>query len=135
MADNRQIFRIEGIIACEEFCEEYFRIVDPLVDHEKIHERVSSYLNQLVELDIQILLNTEHFEKLTDCPDVYSMKIKRKGCNLRILFSYARNGSILLHSFIEESGKRKTDYSSHTPIARRRLKEQKGGSRYEKRSR
>jgi hypothetical protein len=50
------------------------------------------------------------------------MRVKASKLNLRILFSYKSDGSILLHAFHEMSGKKETGYEKHAPIAQERLK-------------
>ncbi len=66
---------------------------------------------------------TNQFEKLSGTTDLYSMHIQGKTFNVRILYSFANDGTILLHGFHEEENKRATDYTSAIPIAYERIKE------------
>lgn len=66
---------------------------------------------------------TDQFEKLLEASNLFSMHIEGKTFNIRILYSFADDGTILLHGFYERAGKQKTDYSTAIPIAQRRLAE------------
>lgn len=65
----------------------------------------------------------EEFERLED--NIYSMHISSKQMNIRILYSFLNDGSVLLHAFYERAGKRHTDYTDTIKLARTRLKELK----------
>lgn len=66
---------------------------------------------------------TNQFEKLKNSPNMFSMHIQRKGFNIRILYSFLPDNTILLHGFYEREGKGKTDYSNSIKIAEERFKE------------
>lgn len=66
---------------------------------------------------------TSQFEKLMETTDLFSMHIEGKAFNVRIIYSFADDGTILLHGFYERQGKRATDYSSAVPTAQRRKAE------------
>lgn len=72
------------------------------------------------------VIELEQFEKLTDSPGLYSMHIESKNFNVRIIYSYYRNGELLLHCFHEEQGKSITEYRAHIPVAVKRKKEMEG---------
>ncbi len=63
----------------------------------------------------------EEFERLED--NIYSMHIASKQLNIRILYSFLNDGSVLLHAFYERAGKRHTDYTGTIALARARLNE------------
>lgn len=63
---------------------------------------------------------SNNFEKLKTEDDMYSMRIKLKGCNARILYSFLSDGTILLHCFYERGGKKNTDYTKAIKIAAKR---------------
>lgn len=63
----------------------------------------------------------EEFERLED--NMYSMHIASKQLNIRILYSFLNDGSVLLHAFYERAGKRHTDYTGTIALARARLHE------------
>ena len=69
------------------------------------------------------LAHTLHkeFEQLNS--EIYSMHVVVPDLNLRILYSFLRNGEILLCAFEERQGKRRTDYSGQIPLAQRRKQE------------
>lgn len=116
------LFSFDGLQATEEFYNEFFRLVDASSDREKIYLKVKQLLSQLLITPIHILCYGENFEKLKGQKSLYSMKIKATEINLRILFSYRSDGSILLHAFHEIAGKKETSYEKHAPIAQERLK-------------
>lgn len=68
----------------------------------------------------------KQFEKLSESPGLYSMHLKSKNFNIRIIYSYYDNGELLLHCFYEKQGKSATEYSTHIPIAKERKKELEG---------
>ncbi|WP_370812706.1 hypothetical protein [Butyricicoccus pullicaecorum] len=61
----------------------------------------------------------EEFERLED--NIYSMHIACKQLNIRILYSFLNDGTVLLHAFYERAGKRHTDYTGTIALARARL--------------
>ncbi len=67
--------------------------------------------------------STKQFEKLKNSSNIFSMHIQRKGFNIRILYSFLPDNTILLHGFYEREGKRNTDYSKPIILAEERLKE------------
>ena len=123
---NHDLFKLNGIHTVEEFINEFFEIVELKDDRDLIKSKVVTLLQQLVSTSIDTLCRSKNFEKVTGAKNIYAMKIHTK-TNLRILFSYCKGGGILLHSFMEKAGKRKTDYSGNLPIAIRRLKEYEYG--------
>ena len=66
----------------------------------------------------------EEFERLDD--RIYSVHFACGQFNIRILYSFLSDGTVLLHGFYKRSGKKKTDYQSAIPIARKRLEEMEG---------
>lgn len=63
------------------------------------------------------------FEHLRKYGNLYSIKIKTKDSNIRVLYSYNGEGKIILNSFYEKSGKKATSYDKYAPIAIERRKE------------
>ena len=59
---------------------------------------------------------------------IYSMHADTRDLNIRILYTFLDDGTILLLPFNERSGKRRTDYTSKIPEAISRVQDfQKGG--------
>lgn len=54
---------------------------------------------------------------------INSLHVSVKELNLRVLYSFLDDGTILLSAFHERSGKRNTDYTHQIPVAERRLRE------------
>lgn len=92
----------------------------------------SLLVSRLRQLSIQGIQATvlKEFEPLGE--GLYSMHLAGKGFNIRILYGFMPNGQpALLHAFYEREGKKKTDYSSHIPVAKSRLDELRGEFSYE----
>lgn len=94
---------------------------------EKTGERkafLSKFINNLKFLknygELAHIQSTDKFEKLKQAENMYSMHIKGKTFNVRILYSFLANGTILLHGFDEKSGKKVTNYSKAVPIAKKK---------------
>lgn len=83
-------------------------------------------IKQLSQADI---IKIEEFEILKGENGLMAMHLTSKEFNYRILFRYIENNQILLLCFEERQGKKKTEYSSFTPIAHERYANyMKGGS-------
>lgn len=108
-----------------EFEEEYKSIVGSKPNAAKIDRKVAELLHFIgTAKNPALICNHGCIEKLkTD--DLFSMKIKLR-CNIRILFSLEKDGTILLHSFEEKAGKKVSEYGAAVKTAKDRLKEMKG---------
>ena len=91
----------------------------------------ASFLKLLIKR-IKILrkYNTEavtlgsSYKKLKEAPNFWRFAMRIENINLRIIYTFNKNGRImLLHAFFEKSGKNNTDYSKVVKIAKKRLKE------------
>lgn len=58
-----------------------------------------------------------NFEQLKQVDNMYSMHVKVKNCNARVLYSFLSDGTVLLHCFYERGGKKNTDYTKALKIA------------------
>ncbi len=97
---------------------------------QKFLRLFATRISQEHELGIDAI-KLEEFERIEDGVNSMHVSVSSQ-LNLRILYSYLSNGSlVLLHAFYERGGKRKTDYSSALPVAKRRLKEMEGGISHE----
>lgn len=86
--------------------------------------KLKSNLNFLNEFGIHAhIQSTNQFEKIKDYDNMYSMHIQNNTFNVRILYSFMSDGTILLHGFDEKSGKKTTDYTHAVPIAIARLRD------------
>ncbi len=56
-------------------------------------------------------------EHLKSYDNMYSLHINTNTQNYRLLFSKSSNKKYFLHMFYERSGKKKSSYESHVPIA------------------
>lgn len=73
------------------------------------------YLNQHKENTHNVL--SKNFEQLKEVENLYSMHINIPNYNVRVLYSFLPNGTILLHGFHERGGKKATDYTRAISIA------------------
>ena len=116
-----------------------FELFEPFLVHDKLYEELidvmarsgqfkqiynllTKALNQLRELGNKTT-EIPSFEVLTGTDGIYSMHLRNKSLNLRILYSYSNSGEILLHCFHEKDDSRKSSYDAHIPIAEQRKKE------------
>ncbi len=87
-------------------------------------KKLNSALNFLKKFGNKAHLQpTNQFEKLKKENNMYSMHLQGNNFNIRILYSFLSDGTVLLHGFYEREGKAVTNYSSATKIARNRLNE------------
>jgi hypothetical protein len=116
------------VIAVDGFEEEYNKIVQSKPNCEKINKKLLLLLSFIcMDNNPEVFCTHKQIEKLSGASGLYVIKIK-VGCNIRVLFSLERDGTILLHSFQEKAGKSNTDYSSAIIIANNRLLKYKGGN-------
>lgn len=59
-----------------------------------------------------VSMKPNDFENLSNVNGLYSMHIKKKGINYRIVYTFMAGDIVLLHGFHERAGKRKTNYST-----------------------
>ncbi|WP_298016724.1 hypothetical protein [uncultured Dysosmobacter sp.] len=79
--------------------------------------------------------NAINLHKEYECVEdgIYSMHVSSAPFNIRILYAFFPDGSpTLLLAFYERGGKKKTDYTSKIPTARRRFSERQKEYRNEK---
>lgn len=112
-----------------EFDEEYFGLIRQKPNRYSINKKVFELIHFIcMSHNPSIFCRHKNIEKPTGSNGLYAIKIKN-GCNIRILFSLEKNGTVLLHSFEEIGGKSATDYTSAIPTAEKRLAERKGGKK------
>ena len=81
-------------------------------------------LNLLGKNAIEQRANFELLKHIHDV-DIYSMRVKARGFNIRILYTYySGQKSFLLCAFYEKSGKSHTGYKKHVDLAKSRLEEE-----------
>ena len=122
---NHELLGRFNVKTSDEFEEEYERIVGRKPNFDKINKKVIELLQYIsMTKNPAEIYNHRCIEKLkTD--DLFSMKIKLQ-CNIRILFSLEKDGTILLHSFEEKAGKKNTEYGIAVKTANERLQALKG---------
>lgn len=101
---------VKSIISCSGYEKKFLHLLYVrLVTLAQLGERV---------------LELKEFEELRYADGLCSMHFSGKDFNIRILFYFREDTfPVLLSSFSEKAGKRKTDYSSHIPTAMKRKTE------------
>lgn len=99
-------------------------IIDILGRSGRAEQFFTKFLTNLFLLN-QYKENTHHvlhknFEQLKEIENLYSMHIKITDYNVRVLYSFLPNRTILLHGFHERGGKKATDYTKAISIAEMR---------------
>lgn len=122
-----------------EYLEEYGKFnfhfhksfITELVEFVKAVSFQQTFLNQLITILNNIreythnIYNVDSHEHLKGKnSSLYSLHMNCKNYNIRLLISFnQKDEPLFLVAFYERSGKRKTGYDSHTPIALTRRKE------------
>ena len=99
-----------------EFIEEYDRLVKESGEEEKINNLLVRRLSAIIELGNRDY-GLKWLEHLKDYGNMYSLHVDTNTQNYRLLFSKSSNKKYFLHMFYERSGKKKSSYESHVPIA------------------
>lgn len=126
MLNHELLGSLKKVKTAAGFVEEYNRIVQYKPNRKNIDSKVLALLDFIIrDTDPSVFCRHKCIENLKDANDLFSMKIKTD-CNIRILFSLEKDGTILLHSFEEKAGKKVTEYSSAIETAKGRLQKMKG---------
>ena len=107
------------------FFDEFLALFLNSGEERIILEQLVHRIEQIAQLGVN-LCASKKFEHLQAYGNLYSMHIDTKSRNLRVLFSRCSNGEILLYTFDEKDGKRRTEYCTHAPKAVERRKEMLG---------
>ncbi|MBR3933021.1 MAG: hypothetical protein IKJ68_03805 [Clostridia bacterium] len=99
-----------------EFLIEYDELIKESGEVRKINKLLVRRLYAIIELgDPDDGL--PWLEHLKAYDNMYSLHINTNTQNYRLLFSKSSNKKYFLHMFYERSGKKKSSYESHVPIA------------------
>lgn len=130
--DIRELFEyLQGVYPVS-FHEECLKEVVDLVERSGgKKDFIKKFLENMQKLSCltpEEATKTDTFEKLKgkDAHGLYRMKFKMP-CNIRIIYTYGEDGTILLLAFFEKGGKRSTNYSDKLGPAQNRLSEMIGG--------
>lgn len=129
---NTQAYRFT-INTHPDFIKDIHDIIDHSGHNAEFMKVFRMRLKQLGEYGGKaVIYFPDNFEVLKHETGMCSMRIKTKNLNVRILYSFIDDSSIiLLHGFFKRSKKKVSDYTNHTPIAKQRLAEKSGGNRDE----
>lgn len=117
-----EFFYNNQVIVHPAFLDEFEEIIKNSGDEKNLTRQLLQRIRMISELGTDFLRNHK-LERLKACGNLYSMHLDTKNKNLRVLFSRLDDGTILLHTFEERQGKRKTGYGLHTQVAIERREE------------
>lgn len=107
----------------DQFWEDIEYLFNKRRGDKKLITAFETRLRQLADKrERAILLGRSAFELLKKSEGIYSMPVDTNEVNYRVLYSFEKGGTILIHGFFERGGKRKTNYSTAIPAAQKRLK-------------
>ena len=127
---NRELFMLRLLHAFDHYLF-FDALIPEIMDCLSKSGKEESFLNLLVKrlyqlsaLGFRACDLLEEFENLGG--GLYSMHLAQKEYNIRILYAFLQNGQpVLLLSFYERAGKKRTDYTPYLPPALDRFKRMK----------
>ena len=108
------------------FFEDFSDLVSRGKDSAEVCKKILEKIFAIKNLG-DIKCGVKWLEELKYEDNMYSLHIKSKTYNYRILLSVTDDKKIFLHMFYERDGKRSTGYGPHIQIAKKR-KEEYGGN-------
>ena len=103
----------------ERFTKELIEIITGSGYEERFLKLLIARLTTLTYNGVNAIRYKE-FERINEV--IFSMHISSRGFNIRVLYSFLKNGDpVLLLPFYEREGKKKTDYSTFIDPAENRL--------------
>lgn len=117
------------LLYTREFFQELVELIAETGIESKFFTTLVRQLKMLTMLGAQAVQSKE-FESIGN--GLFSMHLAGNGYNIRVLYSFLQNKQpILLLSFYERGGKRKTDYTKYIEPAKARLEESRKGNNHE----
>ena len=114
-----------------EFYTDFEELVCKSGNAKKVVKKLIEKLYAILELN-NCDCGPTWLEHLKEYGNMYSLHIKTHFENYRVLFSKHKNGKVFLHMFYEKNDKSNTSYSSHVPVAEKRMENYlKGKDNYE----
>ena len=118
---NRELLCRYRVEIAGGFEDEYKKIILPKPNSSKIDAKIFELIDFISRsYNPTVFCGHKCIEKLKNSAGLYVIKIKID-CNIRIIFSLKKDGTIFLHLFEEKMGKRITEYSSAISTAKKRL--------------
>lgn len=118
-----QLVHMDGLIIHEKFIGEFHDLIRESGNQIRIMKKLVTLVAMMQNIKPEVLCTNSNFENLKEYHNLYSMKLKSKGYNIRVLYSYSDRGKLLINSFYEKAGKRNTEYKKYAEIALERRKE------------
>lgn len=110
---------LTGFYVVTDFVSEVLSLVSKSGQARRFFKILNRRLAFLKEYGSEAQEHHEEFERLD--ADLYSMHLESDSFNIRILYSFLEDGTILLRAFYERGGKTATDYTRQIPLAKERL--------------
>lgn len=110
---------LSGIYVADGFVPEVLSLVSKSGQARRFFKILNRRLDFLKEYGAEAQEHHREFERLD--ADLYSMHLASDSFNIRILYSFLDDGTILLRAFYEREGKAATDYTRQIPLAKERL--------------
>lgn len=98
---------------------ELIQLIDKSGQQDRFLAMLAARLKFLKEYRWQAQNYSNDFEHVNE--KMYTIHLQSRHFNIRIFYSFLKDGTILLHAFYEREGKGRTDYSGNMPEAYRRL--------------
>lgn len=106
------------------FIEELVKIVNNISLQQVFLSQLVTILNNVREHTYNIYNVDSHEHLKGNNSSLYSLHMRCKNYNIRLLISFGKNAEpLFLVAFYERSGKKKTGYDSHAPVAMGRRNE------------
>ena len=117
------LHRTFGDFTVHESCiDEFTKLIAKTGLERKFLSLLSTRMLQVKKFGETVHMKSNEFEKLK-AHGLYSMHLKVKKNNLRILYGYSISGEAFLLAFFEQEGKRTSEYERYLEPARKRLDE------------
>lgn len=126
-------FARESFVFHSRFVEEFEELIYDAKGMEKeIFALLIKQLSFVKQLKMRVHLADSNEKLMHQTGEYYSLHLKGKNFNLRLLLAFGKNGNpVFLAAFYEREGKRATDYSKIMPVLETRFNELRGEN-YEK---
>lgn len=119
LCETLSAFRVYGT-----FSDELKQLIKHTGSDQRFLAKFLERLKFLKEHGVNAIVRHNEFERLNN--DIYSFHITGKNYNIRILYTFLEDNTVLLLPFFERSGKRATNYFKKIPEAENRKEQLEG---------
>ena len=110
----------QGFIVYDELIPELTKLIHKTGESKRFTNMLIKRLDFLSEYREFAHLHHEEFEQIDEI--LHSMHLSSNSFNIRILYAFNDDGTVLLLAFYERGGKSATDYTHKIPEAMQRLR-------------